>query len=110
MGRRELLIKQLKEFQEEHRDLDAILIQLQEKQTIDFVQIKRLKKRAQDPDHIVKQRLSFYKMELSHWREYKYVLINKNLTETVKKIKSILEAERIINQKQTLILKKVRSL
>ena len=72
--------------------------------------IRRLKKRAQDPAHIVKQRLSFYKMELSHWREYKYVLINKNLTETVKKIKSILEAERIINQKQTLILKKVRSL
>ena len=72
--------------------------------------IRRLKKRAQDPAYIVKQRLSFYKMELSHWREYKYVLINKNLTETVKKIKSILEAERIINQKQTLILKKVRSL
>ena len=72
--------------------------------------IRRLKKRAQDPAHIVKQRLSFCKMELSHWREYKYVLINKNLTETVKKIKSILEAERIINQKQTLILKKVRSL
>lgn len=45
MERRELLIKQLKEFQEEHRDLDAILIQLQEKQTINFVQIKRLKKR-----------------------------------------------------------------
>ena len=45
MERRELLIKQLKEFQEEHRDLDTILIQLQENQTIDFVQIKRLKKR-----------------------------------------------------------------
>ena len=45
MERRELLIKQLKEFQEEHRDLDVILIQLQEKQTIDFVHIKRLKKR-----------------------------------------------------------------
>ena len=40
----ELLIKQLKEYKEEHRDLDAILIQLQEKQTIDFVHIKRLKK------------------------------------------------------------------
>ena len=46
MERRELLIKQLKEFKEEHRDLDAILIQLQEKQTIDFVQIKRLKKES----------------------------------------------------------------
>ena len=95
--------------------------------------IKRLKKRAQDPDHIVKQRLSFYKMELSHWKEYKYVLINKDLLDTVKKIKNIIEAERYENfvpvknltkqkikviyeakriaiQKKNLILKKIRSL
>ena len=95
--------------------------------------IKRLKKRAQDPDHIVKQRLSFYKMELSHWKDYKYVLINKNLSDTVKKIKTIIEAERYENfvpvknltkqkikiiyeakriaiQKKNLIFKKIRSL
>ena len=72
--------------------------------------IKRLKKRAQDPDHIVKQRLSFYKMELSHWKEYKYVLVNKSLNETVKKINSIIETERIIKQKKDLILKKIRNL
>ncbi len=95
--------------------------------------IKRLKKRAQDPDHIVKQRLSFYKKELSHWKEYKYVLINSNLNNTVKKIKVIIEAERyknfipvknltkqknkviyeaerIVLQKKNLILKKIRSL
>ena len=95
--------------------------------------IKRLKKRAQDPDHIVKQRLSFYKMELSHWKDYKYVLINKNLSDTVKKIKTIIEAERYENfvpvknltkqkikiiyeakriaiQKKSLIFKKIRSL
>ena len=95
--------------------------------------IKRLKKRAQDPDHIVKYRLSFYKMELSHWKEYKYVLINRNLNDTVKKIKVIIEAERYKNfipvknltkqntktiyeaerialKKKNLILKKIRSL
>ncbi len=72
--------------------------------------IKRLKKRAQDPDHIVKQRLSFYKMELSHWKEYKYVLVNNKLNETVKQIQSIIEVERIINQKSNLILKKIKSL
>ena len=95
--------------------------------------IKRLKRRAQDPDHIVKQRLSFYKMELSHWKDYKYVLINKNLSDTVKKIKTIIEAKRYENfvpvknltkqkikviyeakriaiQKKNLILKKIRSL
>ena len=39
------LIKKLKGFEEEHRDLDQVLIQLQEKQTVDFLQIQRLKKR-----------------------------------------------------------------
>ncbi len=39
------LIEVLKSFEQEHRDLDEILIQLQEKNTIDFLQIKRLKKR-----------------------------------------------------------------
>ena len=39
------LIEILKNFEQEHRDLDEILIQLQEKNTIDFLQIKRLKKR-----------------------------------------------------------------
>ena len=39
------LVEVLKKFQEEHRDLDQILIQLQEKNTVDFLQIQRLKKR-----------------------------------------------------------------
>ena len=38
-------IKQLKELEQEHRDLDEILIRLQEKQTVDLLQIQRLKKR-----------------------------------------------------------------
>ena len=40
-----LLINQLKELKQEHRDLDEILIRLQEKQTDDLLQIQRLKKR-----------------------------------------------------------------
>jgi len=39
------LINQLKELEQEHRDLDEILIRIQEKQTIDLLQIQRLKKR-----------------------------------------------------------------
>ena len=39
------LIKQLKELEQEHRDLDEILIRLQEKQTVSLLQIQRLKKR-----------------------------------------------------------------
>ena len=39
------LIQKLKEYEQEHSDLDQILIQLQEKHTVDFLQIQRLKKR-----------------------------------------------------------------
>ena len=45
MTEKDQLINKLKDFEEEHRDLDQILIQLQEKQTVDFLQIQRLKKR-----------------------------------------------------------------
>ena len=39
------LRKLLKDYEQEHLDLDQILIQLQEKHTVDFLQIQRLKKR-----------------------------------------------------------------
>ena len=39
------LMQILKEYEQEHRDLDQILIQLQDKHTVDFLQIQRLKKR-----------------------------------------------------------------
>ena len=40
-----MLLEKLKEYEQEHLDLDQILIQLQEKHTVDFLQIQRLKKR-----------------------------------------------------------------
>ena len=45
MAQREKLMQKLKEYEQEHRDLDQILIQLQDKHTVDFLQIQRLKKR-----------------------------------------------------------------
>ena len=39
------LNNQLKQLEEEHRDLDEILIELQEKKTVNFHQIQRIKKR-----------------------------------------------------------------
>ena len=38
-------INKLKNLEQEHRDIDEVLTQLQEKQTVDLLQIKRLKKR-----------------------------------------------------------------
>ncbi len=45
MNQKDKLIQNIKEYEQEHRDLDQILIQLQEKHTVDFLQIQRLKKR-----------------------------------------------------------------
>ena len=54
------LIDQLKELDQEHRDLDEVLIQLQEKQTVDFQQIQRLKKRKL----ILKDKIIFLKNKI----------------------------------------------
>jgi hypothetical protein len=54
------LIKQLKELELEHQDLDQILIELQNKQTVDFLQIQRLKKRKL----ILKDKIIFLKNKI----------------------------------------------
>jgi hypothetical protein len=45
MNEKNELLNKLQRLEQEHRDLDEILIQLQEKQTVNFSQIQRLKKR-----------------------------------------------------------------
>ena len=54
------LIDQLKKLEQEHRDLDEVLIQIQEKQTVDFQQIQRLKKRKL----ILKDKIIFLKNKI----------------------------------------------
>ena len=39
------LINQLNQLEQEHRDLDEVLINLQEKKTVNLLQIQRIKKR-----------------------------------------------------------------
>tara|TARA_B100001250_G_C19081403_1_gene478699 strand:+ start:70 stop:270 length:201 start_codon:yes stop_codon:yes gene_type:complete len=54
------LINKLREYEQEHSDLDQILIQLQEKHTVDFLQIQRLKKRKL----VLKDRITNIKNDL----------------------------------------------
>ena len=54
------LLEKLKEYEQEHLDLDQILIQLQEKHTVDFLQIQRLKKRKL----VLKDRIADLKNQL----------------------------------------------
>ena len=45
MNEKNELLNKLHRLEQEHRDLDEVLIQLQEKHTVNFSQIQRLKKR-----------------------------------------------------------------
>ena len=45
MNEKNELLNKLHRLKQEHRDLDEVLIQLQEKHTVNFSQIQRLKKR-----------------------------------------------------------------
>ena len=45
MNEKNELLNKLHRLKQEHRDLDEVLIQLQERQTVNFLQIQRLKKR-----------------------------------------------------------------
>ncbi len=60
MNKNTQLLEKLKEYEQEHSDLDQILIQLQEKHTVDFLQIQRLKKRKL----VLKDRISNIRNEL----------------------------------------------
>ena len=60
MNNNSKLLDKLKEYEQEHSDLDQILIQLQEKHTVDFLQIQRLKKRKL----VLKDRIAYIKNEL----------------------------------------------
>ena len=55
MNEKNELLNKLHRLKQEHRDLDEILIQLQEKQTVNFSQIQRLKKRKL----ILKDRITY---------------------------------------------------
>jgi guanylate kinase len=55
----------------------------------------RLRRRAQDSDDVVRQRMAMATGELSHWHEYAYIIINRDLDDSVASARAILDAERI---------------
>lgn len=56
---------------------------------------RRLRARAQDSEDVVAARMARASNEISHWAEYDYVVINDDLDSTVKKIQTIMAAERM---------------
>jgi guanylate kinase len=55
---------------------------------------RRLKTRAQDSDEVVARRMAKAASEISHWPEYDYVIVNRDVERAMAQITAILEAER----------------
>ena len=61
---------------------------------------KRLKTRAQDPESVVAQRMAKAADEMSHYFEYDYIVINRDLARSVAEVQAILTAERLRRGRQ----------
>ncbi|HTR87486.1 MAG TPA: guanylate kinase [Reyranella sp.] len=85
--------------------------QLQEKGRDDLVTVfilppstrdleKRLKTRAQDTPEVVAKRMDKASDEMSHYAEYDYTIINRDIATSLMELKSILTAERLKRERQ----------
>ena len=61
---------------------------------------KRLLKRNEDTDVIVKKRMSKASNEISHYAEYDYIIINEDFDDSLRKIEAILIAESLKRSRQ----------
>jgi len=72
--------------------------------------VDRLVSRNQDDNQVIKERMEQLNSEIIHWDSYDYVIINKNLEETLHKLESILKAERLRKARRTGLSKFVDNL
>ena len=55
----------------------------------------RLERRAEDSQAVIDQRLRNALEEIAHWREYDYILVNRDLDKSFARLRAILTAERL---------------
>jgi len=70
----------------------------------------RLRTRAQDADDVIHARMSKAANEMSHWAEYDYVIINRDVWRAFEDVCAILAAERLKRERQTGLSGLVRAL
>jgi guanylate kinase len=61
---------------------------------------RRLRARAQDPDEVVRARMARAADEMSHWAEYDYIVVNRDIERAVAEVEAILAAERLRRERQ----------
>ena len=71
---------------------------------------KLLHTRAQDSDEVIRGRMSRASHEMSHWAEYDYIVINRNVDDAFAEVQSILKAERLKRERRTGLTTFVREL
>jgi guanylate kinase len=71
---------------------------------------RRLKRRAQDTKVVIGARMSKAAEEMSHWPEYDYVVVNRDVGEAFGEVKAILGAERRKRERQIGLTAFVRGL
>ncbi len=62
---------------------------------------KRLRNRAQDSDAIIQERMDKANSEISHYTEYKYIVINQDLETSIDKVEGIIRSERLTRRRLT---------
>lgn len=70
----------------------------------------RLRGRAQDSDAVIAGRMAKSRDEISHWAEYDYVLVNRDIDTAEAELRTILLAERARADRQPGLTEFVRSL
>jgi guanylate kinase len=62
---------------------------------------RRLHTRAQDSEQVIRRRMAEAAKEISHWREYDYVVVNYDVQDALGALRTILSAERMKRARQT---------
>ena len=70
----------------------------------------RLRGRAQDSDEVIANRMAQSRDEISHWAEYDYVIVNRDVDAAEAELKTILMAERSRANRQPKLNEFVRGL
>ncbi len=60
----------------------------------------RLRQRAQDSEDVVQSRMAKASDEMSHWAEYDYIIVNRDIEASVAQVRAILTAERLKRDRQ----------
>ncbi|MBL8638760.1 MAG: guanylate kinase [Alphaproteobacteria bacterium] len=71
---------------------------------------RRLRARQQDHEDVIKERMKKASDEISHYSEYDYIIINRDLEKSIAQAASILEAERCKRRRLTELPDFVRAL